>query len=413
MPLPDYATKDDIANLQRQIDALDARVSKLEGGSTAVTPSPDGTEVRDTAGQIVDSVLRCFRLVGMPSNYRVDCDGTVSGAEVVRLYAYEGECYQQNKDGAWYCLPDDALDNDAWVACDDPTGEAPPEPIKPDDDYTFRDEFNGELSLWNYQQPDDVPWQPTRWYADDNITGWSCNAGRMVNPYYQPGTASLYGVNSDGQLFLGMERHQPSHGDCSGNPFVTAQINQLSFKQRGGYWEARIKPPRIRGTNTAFWLMRSESWPPEIDVVEMVQFSDGSTCMAQNLWEMDQTTNPYYDFSATPDAWATFGFYWDLAAGRMHYFYNGKHTHEVVQPSEGYESPMFVILSMQQGGDWSGPVPDDESMGQMLVDYVRISERLPGALQSAPQAKASMVPPRDKDRPRGAGLGASVRFGRD
>ena len=84
---------------------------------------------------------------------------------------------------------------------------------------------------------------------------------------------------------------------------------------------------------------------------------------------------------------------------------DGQFTQEVAEPS-GYDHGLYVILSMQQGGDWSGPTPDDAAMGAMLIDYVRISQQLPGALHSAPQAARSGKAPQGR-RPRG--LGSSVR----
>ena len=294
-------------------------------------------------------------------------------------------------------------DLDARVTALEQGGTAPPEP---DSAYTFEDQFSG-LELWNRDRPDaSLTWRPTRWYSDDEWSGWDCNAGRMVNPYAQPGTASLYGVNSDNQLYLGIERTDASHGDCKGAPFVTSQINQLSFKQKGGYWEARIKCPNIRGTNCAFWLMNDHSWPPEVDILELVTFDDGSAVMSQNLWDpTDNSTNPYYQWSFDRTAWHTVGVYWDVALRRFQFFMDGAHTMEVAQP-EGYDHGMFVILSMQQGGDWSGPTPDDAAMGAMLIDYVRISKQLPGALHSAPQAQKSGKAPLGR---RSRGLGSGVR----
>lgn len=405
--MPDYATEADIANLQAQINALDVRVSKLEGGGQAMTPSPDGTTVTDTSGQIVDSALRCFRLIeSATQGYRIDCDGTVSGGGVVRLYAMDGECYQENADGHWWFLPAEALSNDGWIACDNPTGEAPPKPIS--DDYTFADEFE-TLKLWNRDAPDDSAiWRPTRWYSQDEWSGWDNGDGRMVNPYNQPGCEYLYGVDGDSNLFLAMDRAKQSvHGNCAEQGFVTSQINQLSFKQMGGYWEARIKCPNIRGTNCAFWLMNNVSWPPEIDIVELVTFTDGSALMAQNLWEMDHSTNPYYLWDFDRTAWHTYAVWWDLEARKIRYYFDGRLTQELAQP-DGYDHPMFVIISMQQGGDWSGPVPDDQEMGRMLVDYVHISQQPPGAVVNAPQAaRSGREPPR-----KGRGLGSGVRFDR-
>ena len=41
-----------------------------------------------------------------------------------------------------------------------------------------------------------------------------------------------------------------------------------SFKQQYGYFEIRSKNPKGTGSWTAFWLVSTEKWPPEIDVYE-------------------------------------------------------------------------------------------------------------------------------------------------
>lgn len=407
-PTAEVPTMDDFLALKAQVDDHEVRITALENpgnGGTVPQPSPDGTTVADTHGRIVDAAGRTFKLV--ESNvrgvgYRIDMDGTVSGAGVVRLYAKGGLCYQENNEGYWWYMGESD-----WIEAQNPTGEGGNGGGTNPGNYTFSDEFNS-ITLWNRDQPDgSLPWRPTRWYSPDEWDGWNCNNGRMLNPYKQPAAWELYGVDADGNLFLGMDRADARFGDVNGRGYVTSQINQLSFKQKGGYWEARLKAPLISGTNTAFWLMNDQSWPPEVDIVEMVQFTNGTHVMAQNLWHTDQTTEPYYDYNAAPDAWHTYGFWWDEANGRMHYFFDGAHTHETAVPS-GYDHPMFVILSMQQGGDWSGPVPDGAQMGRALFDYVRISADLPGALLAAPQAARSGPPPEAEPM----GLGRNVKFER-
>jgi len=412
-PRSDAPTMDEFNALKEQVELQGAEIVDLENRVTALengggiappsrTPSPDGTEVTDTSGEIIDDQLRCFSLVGPADNYRIDCDGAISGGGVLRLYAQDGRCYQENYQHSWWYMGDE----NEWIASDNPTGEA--QPIDPPSgDYTFADEFN-ELSLWNRDAPDDSKvWRPSRWYSPDEWDGWNCNAGRMVNPYKQHGCHPLYGVNTEGQLFLAIDRHNDEYGDCRSQPFVTTQINQLSFKQLGGYWEARIKCPSIKGTNFAFWLMNSVSWPPEVDILELVTFTDGNAVMSQNLWETNQKTNPYYLWSFDRTAWHTYAFWWDRDNGKMRYFFDGALTQELDQPT-GYDHPMFAILSSQQGGDWSGPIPDNEPMGQMLVDYCHVSAAPPGAVLSAPRAAPSGL----CERPLRSALGQSVSFER-
>lgn len=47
-----------------------------------------------------------------------------------------------------------------------------------------------------------------------------------------------------------------------------------NFSQKNGYFEARIKVPKGRGTWPAFWLNPQDlSWPPEIDILEFFNIS--------------------------------------------------------------------------------------------------------------------------------------------
>ncbi|HET9771495.1 MAG TPA: family 16 glycosylhydrolase, partial [Acidimicrobiia bacterium] len=56
-----------------------------------------------------------------------------------------------------------------------------------------------------------------------------------------------------------------------GQPFRVGCIHSKDkFAQRYGYWEARIRAAGCFGSRTAFWgKPNDESWPPEIDVVEV------------------------------------------------------------------------------------------------------------------------------------------------
>jgi len=128
--------------LTAKVSAIDARVTALEGVKPPVppvpptptkTPSPDGFTVTNTTGVLVDSKLRSFTLVGTAANYQISCNGTVSGGNVVKLYAKGGVCYQQNSSLAWWNMPLAATTytNTDWVSCADPTGVVPPAPPAP------------------------------------------------------------------------------------------------------------------------------------------------------------------------------------------------------------------------------------------------------------------------------------------
>jgi hypothetical protein len=119
-------TMEEFDELIQQVNDLADRVTALEGGSVPppdpTKPSPDGTTVTDTTGQIVDVQHRVFKLVGDPSNYTITRDGAPSPSDrVAQLYAKSGVCYQQNQDHDWWAMP-----GDGWISATDPSVTTPP-----------------------------------------------------------------------------------------------------------------------------------------------------------------------------------------------------------------------------------------------------------------------------------------------
>ena len=376
------ALKAQVNEQEAEINDLDARVSTLEGGSNppnpSKDPSPDGTTVTDTNGEIVDGFGRTFKLVGTAGDYKIDMDGAVSGAGVVQLYAKDSACYQENYQGWWWYMP-----ADEWVQTSSPTGEGPVPP-DPQPGLTFSDDFD-RLTLWNRDQPDDsLPWRPTRCYSPDEWDGWNCNNGRMLNPYKQPGAGALYGVDGSGNLFLAMDRADPKYGDAGGRGYVTSQINQLSFKQHGGYWECRMKAPRIKGTNTAFWLMNMQSWPPEIDIVEIVNngrdttrrsfhFLHGNVGKTEySVLDAEGAYNPGFDYS---DGFHRFAVEW--TPSRVRHFVDDRLVVERsfawAHPDGSAPGPASLLVNLAIGGGWPGPPQRAADFPAALaIDYIRV-----------------------------------------
>lgn len=111
---------------------------------------------------------------------------------------------------------------------------------------TFSDEFDG-ASL------DDGKWESGfGWGATTRSDyGWCDPANNIV---------------SGGVLVQRIER-DPKGPD----PWSVGCIHSKNkFAQQFGYWEARIRVARCYGARTAFWgKPNDESWPPELDVVEV------------------------------------------------------------------------------------------------------------------------------------------------
>ena len=100
-------------------------------------------------------------------------------------------------------------------------------------------------------------------------------------------------------------------------PFVASMISgQGTFARRYGYWETKVRFNTVsKGHHFAIWLLPSDnSWPPEIDMVEVVgQDQDkfhfcshgaGAACVVKHL-------EPGVNISSD---WHTFGFQWTPSA---------------------------------------------------------------------------------------------------
>ncbi len=108
----------------------------------------------------------------------------------------------------------------------------------------------------------------------DEFDGGSLDKSKWSNGFgWGQGTNSDYGwcdpannVVSGGVLAQRIERRPKG-----GQPFSVGCIHSKNkFAQEYGYWEARIRAARCFGARTAFWgKPNDESWPPEIDVVEV------------------------------------------------------------------------------------------------------------------------------------------------
>jgi beta-glucanase (GH16 family) len=111
---------------------------------------------------------------------------------------------------------------------------------------TFSDDFDGD-SLDNSKWSNGFGWGQ----GTNHDFGWCDAANNVV---------------SGGVLAQRIDKRPQG-----GQPFSVGCIHSKNkFAQQYGYWEARIRAARCYGARTAFWgKPNDESWPPEIDVVEI------------------------------------------------------------------------------------------------------------------------------------------------
>lgn len=117
---------------------------------------------------------------------------------------------------------------------------------------------DGEWALQFWDDFDGVSLDESKWSSG---FGWG-ETSRSTFGYCDPAN----NVVADGVLVQRVERRRQG-----GQPFSVGCINSRDhFSQRHGYWEARIRTVGCRGGRGAFWAKpNDESWPPELDIVEV------------------------------------------------------------------------------------------------------------------------------------------------
>lgn len=165
----------------------------------------------------------------------------------------------------------------------------------------------------------------------------------------------------------------------NGRPYTSGMISShKSFKHRYGYLEARIRFPKGRGMWGAFWnLPYPVSWPPEIDVVEVL----GRAPRRAEFHYHHGTTSNHLQSGRSysgPDLTAGFHTYAVRWQDNLIIWYlDGVERHRF-RGSQVSEKSMYVLLNLAVGGSWAG-TPDSTTPwpGTMYVDWIRVYQAQP------------------------------------
>src|SRR6185312_9260281 len=153
---------------------------------------------------------------------------------------------------------------------------------------TFDDEFNS-LSLWNGTSG---TWSTEFIYADPNGNGSSLPGNGeqewYINNNYAPTASVTPWTVNNGILTITAAPTNPAIGQylgynqaglpAMGSYQYTSGLLETShsFAQTYGYFEMRAELPAGQGLWPAFWLLpASGSWPPELDVMEVLGNAPG------------------------------------------------------------------------------------------------------------------------------------------
>lgn len=232
----------------------------------------------------------------------------------------------------------------------------------------FHDEFDGtalDTTKWN-----------TCYF---NFTvGNGCDHDQGELELYQPGEISLsngiLNLRADKQTVTaanGKTYHYTS-GMISSGP--SSQGSAAKFTFTYGYMEMRARIPAGQGLWPAFWTLPADlSWPPEIDVFEILgndpavinmhyhySTAGGGDGDTGSTWTGD-------DFAA---GWHTYAVDWE--PGSLTWYVDGvarRHYTNANVPSQ----PMYLLANLAVGGNWPGsPNASTPFPSTFQIDYIRV-----------------------------------------
>ena len=268
-----------------------------------------------------------------------------------------------------------------WSSFTAPEGFRIPEGVKfvEPDIYTpagyqlvWRDEFNDPSLI----MPDAKEW----WYETAE-PGWVNNE---LQTYVAGRTGDIITADvSDGTLKIRAIK--------DGNRVYSARVNTRK-NWTYGYFEARLKLPKGKGTWPAFWMMPSvwSGWPEggEIDIMEHVgcvptEVSSSIHCKAYYHAINTQKTAAR-KVAGVMDEFHTYALEWTeeyiktYVDGKQLFYYNpddyAKGRNADTWP---FNKPFELKLNLAWGGDWGGMMGVDETClpATYEIDYVRVFQK--------------------------------------
>ncbi|QNA90985.1 glycoside hydrolase family 16 protein [Massilia sp. Dwa41.01b] len=261
--------------------------------------------------------------------------------------------------------------------------------------------LSGAVMAGAFSAPAPVaPAAPADWVLDwqDEFDGATLDRAKWrvdVGPGTPSNNEQQYYTDRAGNLRLeeGMlvieARREPEHGMA----YTSARIKTAGLVERThGRYEARIRIPRGQGIWPAFWLLGADigttGWPRcgEIDIMENIGKEPGivhGTLHGPGYSGEHGFGGPSaLSMGAYADDFHVFAVEWE--PHEIRWYRDGILYHtatpKLVKGEWVFEHPFFVILNLAVGGYWPGypdattPLPQ-----RMLVDYVRVYRRPPGA----------------------------------
>jgi beta-glucanase (GH16 family) len=233
----------------------------------------------------------------------------------------------------------------------------------------WNDEFNDK----SITTPDEKQW----WYETGN-GGWGNN--EIQNYVAGKKGSTVVAQVSDGTLKIKAVK--------VGGEVLSARVNTVQ-SWTYGYFEARLKLPKGKGTWPAFWMMPKvyTTWPDcgEIDIMEEVGYNPNYTsssihCSAYNHSIGTQKTAERLTAGAQ-DEFHVYALEWTedyiktyVDGVQLLSFVNDKKGNDKTWP---FNKAFYLKLNLAWGGNWGGAQGVDESAlpATYEIDYVRVFQK--------------------------------------
>jgi beta-glucanase (GH16 family) len=195
------------------------------------------------------------------------------------------------------------------------------------------------------------------------------------------------------------------------------------FNQRYGKFEFRARVPHGKGLWPALWMLpqddRYGGWAAsgEIDVMEILGEQPGkvlgSTHYGSGFPKRELTTHTHvlpgggsvadwhvYAVEWEPGVirwsldgvvWATQDFWWSCSKTRDGQGIEARRASDVNPWPAPFDQPFYLVMNVAVGGNFPGvPNPATAFPAQLLVDYVRVYERIGGYGEPVPRGKGRL-----------------------
>lgn len=254
-----------------------------------------------------------------------------------------------------------------------PVEESDPDEVTDESGYVP----DGYTKVWSDEfNASDVPtggW----WYEEGHGSdGWGNNEEQY---YVKPYSGSTVGFCENGYMNIVARKN--------GSRIESIRMNTSEAWQYG-YFEARLKLPKGKGTWPAFWMMPQNftSWPGdgEIDIMEEVGYNPNYVLATIHCNRYNNGGTPTESAGrSVPTAQTEYHIYaCEWTANYLRFFVDGETILTYYNDGTGkdswpFDAPFYVKLNLAWGGNWGGAQGTDESALPAIykIDYVRVYQK--------------------------------------